>query len=49
MSEEIKRLKMMLEGKMPVDLAQISNHETSERIIYQTIGENKENNEALEE
>lgn len=41
MSEEIKRLKMMLEGKMPVDLAQISNHETSERIIYQTIGENK--------
>ena len=51
MSEEIKRLKMMLEGKMPVNLGQVSENSggVQERIIYQTVGDNKENNEALEE
>ena len=47
MSEQIKMLKMMLEGKMPMNLPPSSN-EAGERIVYR-VEENKENNSALEE
>ena len=55
MSEEIKMLKAMLEGKMPIHLDQISHGNSSdpivqEKIIYRNAGgDNKENNDALEE
>lgn len=50
MTEEIKNLKAMLEGKMPVSF-QPSGNQTVERIVYRNAdgSENKENNEALEQ
>lgn len=47
MSEEIKMLKMMLEGKMPINI-QPSSNEAGEKIVYR-VEDNKENNSALEE
>lgn len=49
MSEEIKKLKAMLEGKMPIQLYAEPSGEGSvnERIVYRTVSENKENGDAL--
>ena len=49
MSEEIKRLKMMLEGKVPIQMVPSEGGSVKETVIYQQIGENKENNQILEE
>jgi kinesin family protein 3/17 len=57
--EEIKKLKMMLEGKMPMNLAALQSGPSSsnnlggspviqEKVVYRDI-ENKENNTVLEE
>ena len=56
--EEIKKLKMMLEGKMPMNLAALQSGTASnifsgspviqEKVVYRDI-ENKENNTVLEE
>jgi hypothetical protein len=56
--EEIKKLKMMLEGKMPMNLAALQSGPASnslsgspviqEKVVYRDI-ENKENNTVLEE
>lgn len=41
---------MMLEGKVPIQMPTNNGGASGERIVYQTVeGENKENNEALEE
>lgn len=41
MSEEIKKLKLMLEGKMPMQMMPMDAGSTKETVIYQTVGENK--------
>jgi hypothetical protein len=57
--EEIKKLKMMLEGKMPMSLATLQSGPSSnnnlggsaviqEKVVYRDI-ENKENNKVFEE
>lgn len=53
--EEIKKLKMMLEGKAPMDLTALAQHQSGEgqtiiqeRIVYRE-SENKENSNELEE
>jgi hypothetical protein len=49
MSEQIKMLKAMLEGRMPIQLDSLgeSNPTVTERIVYRTVGENKENGDSL--
>ena len=52
--DEIKKLKMMLEGKAPIDPTSLTVQlpgETvvQERIVYRDSGNNKENNSELEE
>lgn len=41
MSEEIKRLKAMLEGKMPIQMDGSGEPIITERIVYRTVGEAK--------
>ena len=47
MNEEIKRLRAMLEGKMPIEIGSLGSIGGSERIIYKTIGDDKENGNLL--
>lgn len=45
MSEEIKKLRAMLEGRMPVDMSSLvpagGEPIVTQRIVYRTVGENK--------